>query len=121
MALKDVSKSQGAGKAIAGTQPTQEPTPVTVVSAPVAGLTAAQITATKAAAQAKAKARTAFVAETVVVEYQQAMTEAMVQVADAMDQIDQFFFGALVGCAQEAYAPQLNIASAEAVALPEGK
>ena len=109
--------------AIAGVQSVQAQQPVTVVSAPVSGLTADQITATKAAAQAKAQARTAFVAETLVTEYQAAMADTMVKVAGAMDQIDQFYFGALVGCAKEAYAPQVAIgsASAEVIALPEGK
>lgn len=123
MGLKDTTAQsiQKTSKAIAGSQPVQETTPATVVSAPTAGLTADQITATKAAAQAKAKARTAFVAETVVVEYQNAMAETMVKVADAMDQIDQYYFGALVGCAQEAYAPQVAIAAADVIALPGGK
>lgn len=96
--------------------------PPSVVVAPTAGLTADQIRATKAAAQQRAQARASFVSQTVVIEYQQAMGEQMGKVADAFDQIDQFYFSALVGCAEEAYAPQQQISAAPTVnALAAGE
>lgn len=115
MALKDVTNK----KAIASSGH-----PSTVVANPTTGLSSADVTAVQAAVKAQAQARTAFVAETAVIAYQEAMSETMPLVSDAFSRIDGFFFDALLTSAQDAYTgtpAQVGAAPQKSAALPEAK